>query len=986
MADHRKSPYPFQLDAFQRLKYTNVILNAPTGSGKTLVAVLAVDYFLRVKPHQRVLFVVPTRPLVNQQAEYLRRESRLPSPPAVAELAGGRSMGAYDWKQCLERNAVLMCTAEVARRALVEAFVPASQLSLVILDECHHATGNSPYVSILRDVVNREPSHSRPRVLGLTASFVNGAIENLQSKREALEELLHANVFMPHSVGHTQNQEFILFAFEPAKVTDADKTKLQRRVEEMAISCGISVPLVNLHWAKEGAVFVFESLGLAGLVFYLSKLVVPQLQAHREGLEKVVLQQTEDFGYGEGSEGSGCLSAVLQQHIRAVEDDDALKEFHCFKLDRLFELLRCLREDIKVTSFRGIVFVERVLLTYPLAELINKEFAREKVTALPASGGGSMKDSVRLSHLDKFNKGEVQLLVSTNALEEGIDIRACSFIIRYDKFNTTRSHIQGSGRARAPNAVIYYFENDPVTEKARADALREVAQDPELALSEHEMEHRTAEYNATFHSEFHPRRHPESCACLDAINCLTLFYEYCQKVLGQSFKPEEELFAWGTQQVRAYPQEQSKKLRAIRYPSLEGWIIVTAATVAQCWEGRTLESVVDPTRLKKLKGKEKEMRMFAYVAMLQMADRGLLDSHFKASPVAVQMVKHMCSSRHMDSQAKFKNSYAGASVRVNPRTSPSASGASSEHTPGFGTAPSPSRPSQEWVCSGCQSRNTASLQSCAACSSTRPTSSFPMDAESPNANPGSRSEPKWSCSRCTLDNPAASRSCCACNTPRAASTASSSCRVTLDNSQAFGSTQKWVGSADMWSCPQCTLHNAGTNLFCQACNMPKPSSRSNLRFASPSSDSSPFAASKLKEPCGKPRSGLGTPSSAPTHACPTTGTFEELGQLNGGDRWGFPYSLERRSAGPAARQVEPHPMCRDKQSEPSLRNVGPSLLPSRLPSTDNNPHSASQLWQCIVCSRLNRNRADCSLCGCLKPEVPRFPSGFLLGAIAQKTA
>ena len=53
--------------------------------------------------------------------------------------------------------------------------------------------------NIMRDAINASciPEANRPRIVGLTASFVNGKTENLISKRHDLEALLLARMWAP---------------------------------------------------------------------------------------------------------------------------------------------------------------------------------------------------------------------------------------------------------------------------------------------------------------------------------------------------------------------------------------------------------------------------------------------------------------------------------------------------------------------------------------------------------------------------------------------------------------------------------------------------------------------------------------------------------------------------------------------------------------------------------------------------------------------
>jgi endoribonuclease Dicer len=119
------------------------------------------------------------------------------------------------------------------------------------------------------------------------------------------------------------------------------------------------------------------------------------------------------------------------------------KPFISNKLERLFRELRELRTDFG-EGVRGIVFVEEVSLTYPLADLINEHFG--SAIALPASGTSSMTHTVREQNIEEFRKGNRTVLVATTTVEEGLDVPDCQFVVRYSHFSSTKSHVQGSGR------------------------------------------------------------------------------------------------------------------------------------------------------------------------------------------------------------------------------------------------------------------------------------------------------------------------------------------------------------------------------------------------------------------------------------------------------------------------------------------------------------------------------------------------------------
>ena len=59
--------------------------------------------------------------------------------------------------------------------------------------------------------------------------------------------------------------------------------------------------------------------------------------------------------------------------------------------------------------------------------------------------------------LDKMRTGELNLLLATSVVEEGIDIQACSFVVILDSVKNLKGYIQMKGRARHKDACLYVF-------------------------------------------------------------------------------------------------------------------------------------------------------------------------------------------------------------------------------------------------------------------------------------------------------------------------------------------------------------------------------------------------------------------------------------------------------------------------------------------------------------------------------------------------
>lgn len=118
-------------------------------------------------------------------------------------------------------------------------------------------------------------------------------------------------------------------------------------------------------------------------------------------------------------------------------------------------LIKILMKYQHTEDFRAIVFVERVVAALVLpkvfAELPSLGFIK-CASLIGNNNSQEMRTSQMQDTIAKFRDGRVTLLVATSVAEEGLDIRQCNVVIRFDLAKTVLAYIQSRGRARKPGS------------------------------------------------------------------------------------------------------------------------------------------------------------------------------------------------------------------------------------------------------------------------------------------------------------------------------------------------------------------------------------------------------------------------------------------------------------------------------------------------------------------------------------------------------
>ncbi|XP_062156793.1 endoribonuclease Dicer homolog 1 [Alnus glutinosa] len=118
-------------------------------------------------------------------------------------------------------------------------------------------------------------------------------------------------------------------------------------------------------------------------------------------------------------------------------------------------LIKILLKYQDTQDFRAIIFVERVVSALVLpkvfAELPSLSFIK-CASLIGHNNSHEMRTCQMQDTIAKFRDGRVTLLVATSVAEEGLDIRQCNVVIRFDLAKTVLAYIQSRGRARKPGS------------------------------------------------------------------------------------------------------------------------------------------------------------------------------------------------------------------------------------------------------------------------------------------------------------------------------------------------------------------------------------------------------------------------------------------------------------------------------------------------------------------------------------------------------
>lgn len=365
----------------------------------------------------------------------------------------------------------------------------------------------SQYYQLMRNFDNyhsKHPTDIQPRIIGLTASLINNMPKNrlnIIDQVRSLEQVFKS-ICVTEIKAQTERPKMIFQPFVRTIISDSINTAIKSITERLtnALKLKDKDPL-NLRIGKPSeeqiqAISFQNKLALAAAGFSIKPTSFPKvldalsLVHQRCGLWALLTTCDKLAAAIDRHKSAGVF---LRRDISTIYDlfgnllttlSGSVKEFLArhpsyeslyvrpkaktllsvlkLEYERTQEEIQSRGEELAKT-FSSIIFVQsrlevtainswlqRITETSQEYDFLKPDYAIG--LAATASSKYSCitkrKPSEQAKMLDNFRKSNLNVIVTTSVLEEGIDLPTCSTVIRYDEPKNFREYVQSRGRAR----------------------------------------------------------------------------------------------------------------------------------------------------------------------------------------------------------------------------------------------------------------------------------------------------------------------------------------------------------------------------------------------------------------------------------------------------------------------------------------------------------------------------------------------------------
>jgi Fanconi anemia group M protein len=450
-------PRDYQKAIFKVCREKDCLVILPTGTGKTLIALMMTIHRFKKFPLEKILILAPTKPLIEQHFESFKKN--LPGGWADMQLFTGKTP-ANKRKEIWQTAEIIFSTPQCIANDLKKNLYQLDDVSLLIVDECHRCTKNYSYNAVAQkyknDAVNK-------RIVGLTASpgsdrevisqvCKNLGIEAVEIRtRESSdvkpylqelgfekieidfpEELEEIRVLLKeienNKIREMKNRR-VLFGYANKTMLLKIQKKLMdeiRKGRDFNKMLGISACSQAIKISH--AIELLETQTISSLTEYLKSLFKQAEEKKSKGVQRLVKDPRFVKAY--------TLTTTLSiEHPKLMALKKIIREqFQKNKNSKVIvfaqfrETVRKISNELnKIPGIKTGIFVGQAI----------KKHGKETT---------GLKQKEQKEMIKKFSEGDINVLVATSIGEEGLDIPEVSEVIFYEPIPSAIRSIQRRGR------------------------------------------------------------------------------------------------------------------------------------------------------------------------------------------------------------------------------------------------------------------------------------------------------------------------------------------------------------------------------------------------------------------------------------------------------------------------------------------------------------------------------------------------------------
>lgn len=475
--DPPRRDYQFKIS--QQCFHENTLVCLPTGTGKTFIAGVVILNFYRWFPTGIILFIAHTKALVNQQVETCYKFTLI-DRDHVAVLTGETLK--KERVDVFKEKRIIFATPQTIQSEIKKKRLDPSRVSLIVIDEAHHARGNHSYSVVMR-MIGEVTCQFRVVALSATpgrddksiqAVIYNLYISNIVYMDENDYDIKRyqntTDVEVVTVNGNTYISDVLQLLYECISIVlkPLQDQKIMEGVEPENLSKGYIFHKMNDYRKSGNGKTFYTNLSRFTILLSLGAMV-EKLQTygphllHKSILDFLQKKKTPVF-----------KDLITTRQFKELSNSaERLKDVSHPKLVKLGEIIeKFFSNDVSKNSC-AIIFTQYRDSVVNVSEYL-KQIPGCRCTVFMGKQSAKTKEhpgKLQTEIVKSFKGGKFNTIVATCVGEEGIDIGEVDLIVCYDTQSSPLRTVQRMGRTgRKRDGKVIFLITEGVEEKILSKA------------------------------------------------------------------------------------------------------------------------------------------------------------------------------------------------------------------------------------------------------------------------------------------------------------------------------------------------------------------------------------------------------------------------------------------------------------------------------------------------------------------------------------